>query len=50
MEERSIQEILVGKIEGKRPLGRRRRRYEDNIKMHFMDFHAVEWGAWTGLK
>jgi len=25
--------ILVGKAEGKRPLGRQRRRWEDNIKM-----------------
>ena len=31
-EERRIQ-ILVGKPEGKRPLGRPRRRWEDNIKM-----------------
>jgi len=26
-------ELLVGKPEGKRPLGRPRRRWEDNIKM-----------------
>jgi hypothetical protein len=25
--------VLVGKLEGKRPLGRPRRRWEDNIKM-----------------
>jgi len=31
-EERRIQ-VLVGKPEGKRPLGRPRRRWEDNIKM-----------------
>ena len=31
-EERHIQ-ILVGKPEGKRPLGRPRHRWEDNIKM-----------------
>ena len=37
---------LVGKHEGKRPLGRPRRRWEDNIKM---DLQVVEWGAWTGL-
>jgi hypothetical protein len=24
---------LVGKLDGKRPFGRRRRRWEDNIKM-----------------
>jgi hypothetical protein len=46
MGKRCIQEILVGKPEGKRPLGRRGRRCEDNIKM---DFHAVGWGTWTGL-
>jgi hypothetical protein len=33
---------LVGKSEGKRPLGRPRRRWEDNIKM---DLHV---GVWTG--
>jgi hypothetical protein len=34
MEEiRSAYKILVGKSEGKRPLGRPRRRSEDNIKM-----------------
>jgi hypothetical protein len=32
--------ILVGKPEGKRPLGRPRRRYEDNIIMGVRD---VEW-------
>ena len=32
-ERRGIYRILVGKPEGKRPLGRPRRRWEDNIKM-----------------
>jgi hypothetical protein len=27
----------VGKLEGKRPLGRPRRRWEDNIKMYLRD-------------
>jgi hypothetical protein len=31
-EERGVQRLLVGKPEGKRPLGRPRRRWEDNIK------------------
>jgi hypothetical protein len=35
--------ILVGRPEGKRPLGRPRRRWEDNIKM---DLQEV---GWTGL-
>jgi hypothetical protein len=37
---------LVGKPEGRRPLGRPRRRWEDNIKM---DLREVGWGAYTGL-
>jgi hypothetical protein len=31
--DRSVHRVLVGKSEGKRPLGRPRRRWEDNIKM-----------------
>jgi len=39
--------VLVGKPEGKRPLGRPRRRWEDNIKMDLQD---VEEGAdWMEL-
>ena len=35
MEEgRGVHKVLVGKPEGKRPLGRPRRRWEDNIKMN----------------
>jgi len=33
---------MVGKPEGKRPLGKPRRRWEDNIKM---DFQEVEGGC-----
>jgi hypothetical protein len=32
-EERGVYRVLVGKPEGKRPLGRPRCRWEDNIKM-----------------
>ena len=31
-EERGVDRVLVGKPKGKRPLGRPRRRWEDNIK------------------
>jgi hypothetical protein len=31
--ERGVHGVLVGKPEGKRPWGRPRRRWEDNIKM-----------------
>jgi hypothetical protein len=34
-EKRNAYRILVGKPEGKRPLGRPKRRWEDNIKMDF---------------
>jgi hypothetical protein len=36
-EERCVHRILVGKPEGKRPLGRPRRRWEDNIKMDLQE-------------
>jgi hypothetical protein len=32
-EERIVYKVLVGKPEGKRPLGRTRRRWEDGIRM-----------------
>ena len=35
--ERGAQGVLVGKPEGKRPLGRPRRRWEDNIKMDLQE-------------
>ena len=35
---RSAYKVLVGKPEGKKPLGRPRRRCEDNIKMSFVDW------------
>jgi len=39
--------VLVGKPEGKRPLGRRRRRREDNIKI---DLQEVGWSMdWIDL-
>ena len=38
--------VLVGKPEGKRPLGRPRRRWEDNIKM---DLREVGRGDWMEL-
>ena len=33
--------VLVGKPEGKRPLGRLRRRWEDNIKMDLQEMGGV---------
>ena len=36
-EERGVHRVLVGKPEGKRPLGRPKRRWEDNIKMDLQE-------------
>jgi hypothetical protein len=36
-EERGVHRALVGKPEGKRPLERPRRRWEDNIRMDFQE-------------
>jgi len=36
-QERGVHSVLVGKPEGKRPLGRPRRRWEDNIKMDLQE-------------
>jgi hypothetical protein len=43
---RGAYRLLVGKPEGKSPLERLRRRWEDNIEK---DFQEVGLGAWTGL-
>ena len=40
-EGRGVHSVLVGKPEGKRPLGRRRRRWEDNIKMDLQEVGGV---------
>ena len=49
MEEgRGVHKVLVGKPEGKRPLGRRRRRWEDNIKMDLQEV-GRGCGDWMGL-
>jgi hypothetical protein len=47
-EKRNSYRLLVGKSEGKRPLERPRRRWEDNIRM---DLGEVGWGDvdWIGL-
>jgi hypothetical protein len=37
IEMRNAYKVLVGKPEGKRPLGRTVRRWEDNIKMDLME-------------
>jgi len=48
VKERGLYRVLVGKPEGRRPLGRPRRRWVDNIRM---DLQEVECGYmdWTEL-
>jgi len=36
-ERRSVYRVLAGKLEGKRPLGRPRSRWEDNVKMDLQE-------------
>jgi hypothetical protein len=36
-EGRGVHRVLMGRPEGKRPLGRPRRKWEDNIKMHLQE-------------
>ena len=47
-EGREVYRVLVGKPEGKRPLGRPRRRWEDNIKMDLKDV-GLGYEDWIGL-
>jgi len=44
-ERRGVYRVLAGKPEGKRPLGRPRRRWDYNIKM---DIQEVGCGVWIG--
>ena len=50
VEERVVHKILVGKPEGKRPLGRPRRRWEDNIKMDLQEWAGVVGTGWSWLR
>ena len=58
MERRDVYRALVGKPEGKRPLGRPRRRWEGNIKMDLQELEceSIDWiklaqdgGRWRAL-
>jgi len=49
-EKRGVCRVLVGKPEGKRPLGRPRRRWEDNIKMDLQEVECevMDWNELAG--
>jgi hypothetical protein len=48
-EDRAVHRVLVGKPEGKRILGRPRRRWEDNIKMDLQEVGGAGTG-WSWLR
>jgi hypothetical protein len=48
VEKRNVYRLLVGKPEGKRPLGRPRRRCIDNIKMDLLEI-GLSIVDWIGL-
>jgi hypothetical protein len=43
-EDRGVHRVLAGKPEGKRQLGRPRRKWEDNIKMNLQEVGGGSWG------
>jgi len=45
-----VHRVLVRKPEGKRPLGRPRRRWEDNIKMDLQEVGGVLGAGWSWLR
>jgi hypothetical protein len=47
-EGRGVYRVLVGRPEGKRPLGRRRRRWEDNIKLDLREI-GIDGANWIQL-
>jgi hypothetical protein len=50
-EDRGVHRVLVGKPEVKRPLGRQRRRWEDNIKMDLQEVgEGVEGTGWSWFR
>jgi hypothetical protein len=60
-EGKGVNRVLVGRPEGKRPLGRPRRRWEDNIKLDFKETgidgaklirlaqHRIQWQAFVSV-
>jgi hypothetical protein len=49
-EDRKVYKVLVGKPEGKSPLERPRRRWEDGIRMNLSEIGLGEWIGFDWLK
>jgi hypothetical protein len=47
---RDVYRFMVGKPEGKRPLRRPRRRWEDNIKTDLQEVRGVVGTGWSWLR
>jgi hypothetical protein len=47
-EGRGVYRVLVGRLEGKRPLGRPKRTWEDNIKMDLREI-GIDGANWIQL-
>jgi hypothetical protein len=47
-EGRSVYRVLVGRLEGKRPVERPWRRWEDNIKLDLREI-GIDWAKWIRL-
>jgi hypothetical protein len=47
-EKRNVSRLVVGRLEGKRPLGRPRCRWMDNIKMYLLEV-GLNVVVWIGL-
>ena len=47
---RGVYRVLVGKPEGKKPLGIPRRRWVDNIKMDFRKWEGVVGTGWSWFR
>jgi hypothetical protein len=50
-EKRNVYRLSVGEPEGKRPVGRPRRRWMDNIRMHLgeVGWGDVDWMVWLRI-
>jgi len=46
--ERDVYRVLVGRLEGKRPVGRPRRRWKDNIKLDLREI-GIDGANWIRL-
>ena len=49
-ERRGVYRVLVGKPEGRRPLGRHKRRWDDALRWIFRKWDVGVWTGWSWLR